>query len=750
MSAVDDLIASDLAQASAAKVSPIDALIARDLQLPADQGFTGAGGGRGGQGGPTAAQNAERSYKSPISNFPLPMVRMSSALAPSYSSSAPDFRASVAGLGDTVGNVISGGVKSIDYAARRALGQSPQDATDLSNSGIGSLIENPVSKFINGASTILTGSNPHVEQSPSYQNEASQRLMQFISQNIGKGADWISQQTGVHPADVGNMINTLLVAAGPAASKTTRAVGGAIDTAKAWNSEINPTPRAPEAPTGPQLTPMQGGGAATSRTQLLPVLDGQDTSRGPFPQYKTTSKVGDAPVGEQQVRASLIADILGPNADGIRTGSLTGNEGTLRAEHTLAKNADGSPAAAVMAGQIAKEQQALSNFAQDRIRATGADPNLATPDLVGQRINDAFFGEGSLEDYFKQTKNAIYQQARDVAGNNPIATTHIDDLLNDRQFQGTIALRGHQGAVNGASMLIDLARRTGFNDPITREFLPPNSVAAWDAVRKSLNSNWSPDIASTIRDLNAAIDKDIAAAGGKELYALGENLHKVQKDLLDARGLGDIFGQVGKNNIKEGVPFDKIPDKLNKMPLDQWSHIDDVLSRLTNGNILGAPGGLPPVPNSVRSAAAQARAELHGLLAKEVYSAGAGKVGVWNQNSVNKVLNGPVGAKISSAFDPQELRHFQSLNAAGQFMPGVHSYEGAALQAQRLASQPGMVEKYAPAAARLAGHLAVPGLGEATGYGAEKLSGALAKSRGETDAMKLAKALRDNYQSAKK
>ena len=66
-----------------------------------------------------------------------------------------------------------------------------------------------------------------VTESPSYKGELSQSTMKFIGENVGKGAEWISKQTGLPVSDVENMVNTLTVAV-PGAVKP---VAGALKTA---------------------------------------------------------------------------------------------------------------------------------------------------------------------------------------------------------------------------------------------------------------------------------------------------------------------------------------------------------------------------------------------------------------------------------------------------------------------------------------------------------------------------------------
>jgi len=214
--------------------------------------------------------------------------------------------------------------------------------------------------------------------------------------------------------------------------------------------------------------------------------------------------------------------------------------------------------------------------------------------------------------------------------------------------------------------------------------LPPNSIAAWKAVRESLNGEWTRDNASVIRKINDAIDQDIAKAGGQDLYKKADNLHKAEKKIFESKGIKTLFGDVDPNGVQTATNFEAIPKKLNSMPVDQWKHIYDTYDEISKGRVRGAGFDLEITPELVQYAEA-AKAEMRGALAREIFQAGGGKAGVWNQNSVNNLLNNPIRAKkIEHAFSPDEQRAFHTLNYAGHIMPGVHAYEGAALQAQRV------------------------------------------------------------------
>jgi hypothetical protein len=691
-----------------------------------------------------AQQSAQKGASQPASPATAPSTQQSSALA--------TFGQGAAGLADTIASAPGAMMQSADYAVRRALQQSPQEAAQAAGSDFGGSIH-PVGNLFG------------VTNTPGYQNEASQRLSQLAGNAINKGATAVANATGLPQQDVSNMAGSLsllvpgaLKAAAPIARDVASVAGDAAAETAADDTNVHP---AAEARTGPPMQPrtVVGGGAASVNSNPYPVLTGEENARGPFPQIKTSKIAQDVTPDEQAVRSQIASTILGDQGETVRAGVVTGNENTLRDEYAAAKSPIQTPATMAIKQQIANEQDALSRFAQDRVDATGASPNILTNEERGRVINDAIYGpDDSLTAYLRNTKRAIYDEAQRVAGDNPIGTSHIDTLLADPQFQAGVKLSGNEGTVGGAADLIQLARTTGFRDPVSGDMYAPNSVAAWDAVRKSINSEWSPSNRNVVRQLNGAIDKDIAAAGGQEMYKLGDRVHQVEQTLLDSKGIGSVLGEYDANGIKTGTSVDSIPQKLNTMPLDQWQHIHDTLDDLSRGQIRGAPDGMPPVPDSVQQAAAQARNEMNGALARSVYESGAAKAGVWNQNSVNKVLNSSVGQKILRNFPPDEIQAFHTLNYGGQIMPGVHSYEGAGNQLARLA-KPGFVEKFAPSVGVNVGHAIgaasmIPGarwLGSIAGerFG-RKLSDLAETRRGQKQYTQVMQDMRRNAQLGKK
>jgi len=647
-----------------------------------------------------------------------------------------NFGAATASLADTtIGGIIPGVVGPLTYAGARMFGQSPAQAAAAEQSVVGAL-DKPFGKTFG------------VTEAPAYKGELSREIMDFIGANIGKGAKYISEKTGMPESDVANMIGTGLVGVAPVVGKVTapvrRALGEGVyaiteplvtdKTVLAERAKIEPSglteaapgpmsatqlaetqaafaqrqagaragapaPAAPVAPAGAGVGATAGsvGAAAFSSNPFAGKLTGEVAgSKGQFPQVKLSLVADNVPVMEQQL-ISRIAQEVNPGQP-VRSGVITRNEGTLRTEHTEANMPNLTPRGQVLKAQIANEQNALTNFSRERIDATGASPTLLSDSMRGEKINDVFHGtaiEGevptSLTAYLDQSKRQIYKSALERVGNNQIKTSNIDRLLSNPQWKAGLEFKGVEGVAKGAEKYLNLAKTTGFED-INGVMHLPGTVSTYDAVRKAVNAEWSPQNANAIRKINEAIDKDIAAVADPSLYKLGDKIHQVEKTIFGSKGIKNLFGEIDKNGVVlSSTPLEKLPNKLNELAKDQWSHIRNTLNDLSNGNVRGAPSGMPPVPAELRQAAAAARNEIDGALARAVFQAGSNKAGVWNQNSVNTTLNSVIGEKILENFSPAEVKKFHTLNTAGYLMPGVHSYEGAALQARRA----GKIEAYA-------------------------------------------------------
>ncbi|CAB4121689.1 LT_GEWL domain containing protein [uncultured Caudovirales phage] len=508
----------------------------------------------------------------------------------------------------------------------------------------------------------------------------------------------ISEKTGVPAADIRNMAVTgsFLI---PSALKEGKAVVGKVtqegkviagkvaQPLREMAAELQvTTPQQMKAQFAAKQAPAGSTGAAkVEANPYAGQITGEEGARGQFPQIKLSKITKDVAPNEQVLRSQAVQEVM-PNQQ-VRPGVVTGNENTLRNEYTKAKM--DTPEGLLYKQQIAKEQNALSDYAQQRVENTGASPTLVTPYERGQRINDAFAGDDGLAGFFKGEKKKLYDDVANKVGENPITSSHVENLLADKQFKAGLGLKGNEGVGRSAEELINHAKTIGFKDDMGNVY-GPNTVGAWTAVQKSLNSNWTPQNASIIRKINQAIESDIGQAGGLDMLKKADSLHQAEKVLFGSKGIKQIFGDIDPNGVQTATAFDAIPQKLNSMPLDQWKHIYDTAEKVSKGTIsgpidkaTGMPKWVVEVPEELRISAQSAMNEMRGNIAREIYQAGATKAGEWNQNSVNKILNARAD-KIKMAFSPEEQKAFHTLNTVGHLMPGAHGYEGAGLQARRV------------------------------------------------------------------
>lgn len=479
---------------------------------------------------------------------------------------------------------------------------------------------------------------------------------------------------------------------------------------KRSGATAEPVPEA--AAVAPQSDTLVGVGSARANMNPYPKISGEEMARGgPYPTVKLSKIAADASDSEQAVRAKIANEIVGENG-GVRNGVLTGNEDKLRNEYTEARRP--TKQGEILKQQIANEQNALSSYAEKRIENTGASPSLIDPYQRGERINSAFAGDEGLTGFFKQSKDRIYKEAFDAVGDNPVQATALEKLLDDPQFKAELKLKGTSDFTGGLGALYEHHKTQGF------EGTKPSSIAGLEELRKSLNRQWSPENKYAIGKAVRAIDEDIAKAGGPGLYEQARAVHELEKKLFEPKGIKTLFGDINPLTGTQGATaFENIPKKLNSMTTDEWKHVYDTADMLSKGTI-NFKGVTLHVPDELRMAAESAKKEMAGSIARDIYEAGANKAGVWNQNAANKVMNAHA-KKIEHAFSPEEQQAFHTLNYGGHLMPGVHAYEGAALQGERVKGLAGRL----PGLGRAAGDMSrVPfagAVGEKVGEGAARV-----------------------------
>ena len=139
-------------------------------------------------------------------------------------SKVTSFLRSSAALADTITGVVPGVAGMVTYAGARAAGQTPEEA-EATKGKVVSAIDRPFGKAFG------------ITETPEYKGEATQRVMQFIGENVDKGADWISKQTGIPKQEVQYYMELGLTAA-PFSKTVQREVGMAGQAVKQAGGKV--------------------------------------------------------------------------------------------------------------------------------------------------------------------------------------------------------------------------------------------------------------------------------------------------------------------------------------------------------------------------------------------------------------------------------------------------------------------------------------------------------------------------------
>lgn len=635
-----------------------------------------------------------------------------------------------AAFDNTIGSVLPFFTKKLSQAGTRFLGADK--AGEISDKLV-SYVDKPLGKAFG------------ITEDPVYQNQALSRIMNFIGENKEKGDEWIAKNTGMNKNDVQFFTDMALIKAGQEPTKVIKKPIEAAETIASSLQEALTEMKKPKDKTatvtleGVNYQPsMVGVGAAKTEINPYKGFTGEDTiSKGEFPQVKLSRIAKDVDKPEQAKIAQVVREILGEEG-GIRPGVLTRNENTLRNEFAEAKMSNPTLRGQVLKEQIANEQNALYRYAEKIIDETGANKNKTSDYQRGQVMYDAMASEEGLRGFFKQEKEKSFADAKARVGDKPIITNKVDDLLADEQFRAGLGLGGNEGVAASAERLIKLAKTVGFKDAFGVVH-PPNSISAFKAVREALNDQYTPSNAKVISKINRTIDEDMSLAGGEDLYKKADNIHKAEKTLFGSKGMKELFGEIDENGVQLNVPFEKMITKLNEMPVDQFKHVFDTFTLLSNGLIKTKEFEVQ-VPKNIQDYAKAALAEIKGGLAREVYQAGAKNAGEWNKNAVNTTLNSKLD-KIEHAFSPDEQRAFHTLNYGGHFMQPKHEYEGAGLQQRRVGVIAGNLPTALETVGALTGSTLATVAGRKTGeFGQSKIIGRSERK----DAEKLQKEMKQN------
>jgi hypothetical protein len=610
-----------------------------------------------------------------------------------------DFGASTASLADTI---LGAGGPLTGYVTQSFVRPftSPEQAQNIGQQTT-AMFDKPFGKLFG------------VTEEPAYKGELSQQVMNFIGENVNKGADWIYQNQksiglNLPKADIEHMMTTLSFAApGLAAKPIAAVVKPVVNEAKLVAGSVKPYIPKPIqnavgatveaiAPGTTNYKPYKVGGLTSEQLQAQfeakggnlkqnaeqlnqnyeqqrtsatdpqsvqqPILDtnGQvigQTDLGTAKPTRANSEFkpveyaeNGLPLDEQFARTKAVGRVFGEDY-AADLAALEG-KGKERATNYQASKSD-TPLGNYLAERFKDEQRRLQMFADQQAQKTGGIVGLdeSAKYKRGEAILDPL---KKLEDYFNKETKKIYTERDAQAATIPVESKNILNVLNDDSL--TLANTETIGLANIAKARM---RQLNMIDK-DGNLLPTNAKTA-EKFRQFLNENFDRKNANLHRALKTAVDEDVLANldTNSPIYKDARSLVELRKNTLDnPKGISAILDESGPNNINRKVDKEKISQNIANMSVEQFTHVINTLKNM---------------PPELRGAGNQALANIKSQFASNI-SALANK-----PKDLTKFMNDNREV-MQRLFTPEEMNNFRDLHNVAHILKTDTGYPGAAVQ----------------------------------------------------------------------
>ena len=661
---------------------------------------------RGGAEPPASAERAKKAVEEDevlnliqgnTSNYPPESKTKRSANK--YLRRIQDLGASTASLADTTLGAAAPLTGYVTQAFVRPF-TSPQQAQQIGQQTT-ELFDKPFGKLFG------------VTQDPAYKGEVTQQVMNFIGENVSKGADWLFQNQktiglNLPKQDIEHMVNTLTFAAPAALAKPVAAVvKPVVKEAQAIAGAVKPfVPKSVQnvvgatveaiAPGTTAYKPSKIGGLTPEEMQAQfearggnlkqnadelnkayeqqkasatdapsvqqPILDtngqvigsadlGTAKPTRPNSEYKPLEYAENGlPLDEQFARAKAVQRVLGD--DHLVDISALQGKGKERATNYQTSKSD-KPLGNYLAERFKDEQKRLQAFADQQAQKTGGIVGLdeSAKYKRGEAILDPL---KKLEDYFDTQTNKLYKERDLIAKDIPVQTNNILNILKDESL--TLANTETIGLSNIAKARMQQLKMIDKDGNL----LPTDAKTA-ENFRKFINENYDRKNANLHRALKAAVDEDVLAGldTNTPIYKTARSLVELRKNTLDnPKGISAILDESGPNNINRRVDKEKISQNIANMSVDQFTHVIDTLKNM---------------PPELQSAGAQALANIKSQFASNI-SALANK-----PKELTKFMNDNREV-MPRLFNVEEMGSFRDLHNVAHILKTDTGYPGAAVQ----------------------------------------------------------------------
>lgn len=525
--------------------------------------------------------------------FAVPAQTTPAAAAPAAPSGIPGPRrsgllGSVASLADvTVGGLVPAAIQQVGYPVLRMT--MPAQEAQAAVQRVSKPFEQP---FGRASGTVGTAE---------YESSPAKQLVDFIGQNVQKGAKWLSDNTGLPVADVENMIGTLSLGAGAVAKPVLQAGAQGVSALKA------PVAAGAEMALKPILEPyrerksMQGYArgpqieAATDAQKLGLVIDPREIN----PSVGT--KMVAALAGEKGKQALAAANAPRIREIAVRemglppTAQLNGPGAFQEARALVAGPYEQVKRLPVMVGDQALVDR-LNSFRVDPAMIGAKNYAPAVDSIVDsaiKRVTSGINGEELLKEVrvLRQRAQKTYKnqsatiEALDVADANLAIANSLESMIENNIFNPRLRAEfrdarskmaqtyAYEGATDFNTGVVDvgkLARITSKDNALTGDIAAlgrvagnfPNAFGGQVAPREMSNQRLTRSgLAGTVGTLgamNAGLDYQAAAALGLGAAGLAEGINA-----LAARKMASPEYQAGLRLYDPRIPA---PEALRPPP----------------------------------------------------------------------------------------------------------------------------------------------------------------------------------------
>jgi hypothetical protein len=477
-----------------------------------------------------------------------------------------------------------------------------------------------------------------ITNDPMYNAEASQRLMTYISQNMDKGADAISKETGMSKADAEWFMNAALIKGVPATAS-------AIKKGTAVTGEV-------ASKAGQQVK--------TQFENVKQKLPGMGEENNP-----SLRGVGAAEVEKGRVRQARAHELLDPID--LSRDQFTRNFKDVNYAREKAKDATTGES---FREHYANQNKKLINNLQLEIEQTGAQKTGIDRSVLGEEFNNVV---NKYQTQRKQQINDAYTAA-DTAGETlqQVPYQPMLDYINNIKTK-----RPTQYDQNPILRIVEEDLRA--NDPANGGTI---NLRQMEDIRKLINEETEYGTSNghhggEIRKKIDAVTKDAGGTLYKEARRLN---HEYMKEFEENPGIRDITA-IKKGTTERKIPIETlVEDSMLKGPR---SRVEEIFKTLEKAG----PEGQEMIN------------ELRGVVGEHIAQAATKGVGrdiqgnpVVNARALNEVITKlDKSGKLDLIFGKKGAERYRTLNDVSidvKTVPeGSVNYSGTAAQFRNLAAQ---------------------------------------------------------------